>query len=289
MKRLKCSSATAQVSVPPLSPRSGRDLIFYRVPRPEISAIAPLAGWGWRNVVSRTSRVLVRVNFEFGIREVIREEGKRDFSPCCCVREQLKKLALSSDRDHRSIRWMSEWGRSEEAEGMMRAQGRAYERKRKKNRVQMKDTVWELRQARHRSTESTVLSFIGWNMDRERNVSRKGRRQENALSHEVWKALKTLPKSTVSREARRGTSKESNVVYFVRREERPPRTMRTLIGMEESEFANPRQLRREERFSGGKYGRQADGWASYLVSSVLLHPRKRGSKNFSVNGVSRGK
>lgn len=121
----------------------------------------------------------------------------------------------------------------------------------------MKDTVWELRQARHRSTESTVLSFIGWNMDRERNVSRKGRRQENALSHEVWKALKTLPKSTVSREARRGTSKESNVVYFVRREERPPRTMRTLIGMEESEFANPRQLRREERFSGGKYGRQA--------------------------------
>lgn len=123
MKRLKCSSATAQVSVPPLSPRSGRDLIFYRVPRPEISAIAPLAGWGWRNVVSRTSRVLVRVNFEFGIREVIREEGKRDFSPCCCVREQLKKLALSSDRDHRSIRWMSEWGRSEEAEGMMRAQG----------------------------------------------------------------------------------------------------------------------------------------------------------------------
>lgn len=27
--------------------------------------------------------------------------------------------------------------------------------------------------------------------------------------------------------------------------------------MEESEFANPRQLRREERFSGGKYGRQA--------------------------------
>lgn len=48
MKRLKCSSATAQVSVPPLSPRSGRDLIFYRVPRPEISAIAPLAGWGCR-------------------------------------------------------------------------------------------------------------------------------------------------------------------------------------------------------------------------------------------------
>lgn len=67
--------------------------------------------------------MLVRVNFEFGIREVIREEGKRDFSPCCCVREQLKKLALSSDRDHRSIRWMSEWGRSEEAKGMMRAQG----------------------------------------------------------------------------------------------------------------------------------------------------------------------
>lgn len=48
---------------------------------------------------------------------------EKEISLLVVVCEQLKKLALSSDRDHRSIRWMSEWGRSEEAEGMMRAQG----------------------------------------------------------------------------------------------------------------------------------------------------------------------